>query len=140
MNFTILKTGGTDRERWRTLVEKLPARRRDLHYLPEYAVLYERAFNYEARLAWYGDDEQYVIQPFVVRPLNGLPFIACTDVRERFFDIAGVYGYGGPTWRAASPEDASRLFHEFDRHFTAYCKNEKFASEFCCLHPLIDNH
>ncbi|MEO8441105.1 MAG: peptidoglycan bridge formation glycyltransferase FemA/FemB family protein [Betaproteobacteria bacterium] len=139
MKFTVLETGGADGGRWRALVERLEPRWRDLHYLPEYASIYERAYGYRARLAWFGDDDQYVIQPFAVRPLDGLPFLAAAGVKGRYFDIASIYGYGGPAWRAPSPAAADELFDGFDRDFTEYCRIEKFASEFCCLHPILEN-
>lgn len=140
MEFKVLTTSGADGDCWRGLVNRLDPAMRDLHFLPGYARIYEKCHGFEGRLACYGDGDSYVIQPFMVRTLNSLPFLAAQGAQEPFRDIASPYGYGGPLARAPSPAAAMRLFEKFDRHFTAYCRNRKFASEFCCLHPLLENH
>ena len=140
MEFTVLRASGADGGRWRDLIDRLEPAMRDLHFLPEYIRIYEKSHAAEGRLACYGDGDRYVIQPFMVRRLNGLPFLAEAGVQEPYFDIASAYGYGGPAWRAPSPAAAGQLFAAYDRTFTDYCRSHRFASEFCCLHPLLENH
>jgi hypothetical protein len=136
MEFTVLKAHGADAERWLRLVERLEPLYRDIHFLPQYLRIYEQSQGVSPRLAYYGDGESYVIQPYVVRPLTRLPFIEQAGLQCS--DIASVYGYGGPVWRAHA-DAAESLFASFDCHFREHCKVEQYASEFCCLHPLLAN-
>lgn len=140
MKFAILKSYGTDAVYWSSLINKLKAEDRDIHFLPEYGSIYQKTYGYEPYLAFYGDEERFVIQPFVRRLLNELPFLKEQQVTEPYYDIANPYGYGGPVCRCSSRQEALTLFEEFDRHVSEYCEEELIASEFTSLHPLLRNH
>ena len=76
MTFDILSAEGGDAGRWTKLVGGLAAAHRDIHYLPEYGRIYRNTHGFEPVLAVYSSAEGYVLQPFVKRPLAGLPFLA----------------------------------------------------------------
>src|SRR5688572_28053408 len=124
MEFSVLKSTGADGERWRVLSERLPPRLRDLHFLPEYVRIYEKSQRIAGYLACLNSDDGYVIQPFVVRPLNGLSFLAARNLPDQYYDIASPYGFGGPVASALSPMAEKGLFKEFDRRFTDYCRTQ----------------
>ena len=126
-------------ERWRDAVMALPAERRDIHYLPDYAEIYVKSHGYSPFLALYSGDGGYVLQPFMRRRLDALPFLADAPERETFTDLANAYGYGGPLSNASG--DAARaLGQEFAVDFATWCAEARIASEFCSLHPLLAPH
>jgi len=139
-SFEVLSTKGDNASRWREMVENLPLERRDIHYLPEYSRIYEMTYGYEARLACLSQGDRYIMQPFQVRPLNGLPFLADHPQTGVFYDIANSYGYGGPLASFADDDPAAEhLFRLFVEQFSRYCHEQHFASEFTSLHPLLRN-
>jgi hypothetical protein len=139
MGFEILTADGADAKRWHALVEGLPQARRDIHFLPEYGRVYRLSHGFEPLLALYCDDDGYVIQPLVRRPLDGLPFIAAAADGGGHADIANPYGYGGPL----SNRDglaARRLYARFAADFADWCDKRDLASEFASLHPFLVDH
>lgn len=140
MKFKVLESGGKDYDEWLYLVNELKPEHRDIHFLPEYGRLYKKTYGYEPCLAYYGNEHQYMIQPFIKRQLNDLPFLKEQNITKPYYDIANAYGYGGPVGLFDSTEQASRLYQEFNLKFVDYCKQEQFASEFTSLHPLLKNH
>jgi len=135
--FEVLGEHPGDMARWRSLVERL-AHQRDIHFLPEYGEVYRRTYGHQPLLAVLEDGQHCVVQPFVRRPLEGLPFLRDQGVTQSYCDIASPYGYGGPASSCGSPEEALALFREFDARLLAYCRSEKLAAEFTSLHPFLD--
>ncbi len=86
------------------------------------------------------DDGSLVMQAFVRRPLDDLPFLADEDGPSRFFDIANPYGYGGPLCIATNGREPDDLIDEFEDLFMRDCHARGYASEFSSLHPLLENH
>jgi hypothetical protein len=136
MKFDILRCHGTDRGQWQSLVRRLPPFKRDIHYLPEYGEIYEKTFGFEPCLAFFGDQDKFVIQPFVKRCLNDLPFLRHVGPETHYHDISNPYGYGGPVANTESMDGFDQLIDAFNRQFCSYCRDENFASEFTALSPL----
>ena len=137
MRFEVLTEQAPGPARWRSLIERL-ARQQDIHFLPEYGAIYRKTYGYEPFLAVYGDESRFVVQPFVKRPLNDLPFLRDQEVTHSYYDIASPYGYGGPAYRCESPEEAVELYRSFDACLLEYCRGEKLAAEFTSLHPFLE--
>jgi len=137
MKFKILTI--KDKKDWLYLIEKLLPELQDLHFLPEYGEIYQKTYGFEPFLAFYGDENNYTIQPFVKRRLNDLPFLKDQKIKKEFYDIANPYGYGGPLYQGKSL-NRRKIYQEFDRNLRQYLKKEKIASEFCSLHPFLENH
>jgi hypothetical protein len=129
-----------DASRWTELVNALPSALRDIHFLPEYGLIYREAYGYQPLLAVFQGEQGSVIQPFVQRPLGGLPFLADSTDRDRFTDIANPYGFGGPLSSVTDPAAARELYRRFADEFAAWCDQEGMASEFAVLHPLFADH
>lgn len=140
MEFRVLTAGSEHRKLWSGLVHRLPAERRDLHFLPEYGLIYHDAYGHEPRLACLEDADNFVIQPFVKRSLNQLPFLLDQGITEPYFDIANAYGYGGPLCLDPDATGSPALLARFNDSFSAWCAEQHIASEFCCPHPLLRNH
>lgn len=138
--FEVLGATGADKERWRERVAGLGAGRRDLHVSPDYLRVYELSYGYCAHLAVYGDNDAYILQALVRRPLNGLPFLAEAGITEEFWDVASVYGYGGPVGSTTDHALAVELCRSLQRELAAWYREGRIASEFTCLHPLLGNH
>lgn len=132
MTFKVLPSGDA---KWKGLIEGMPAHLRDLHFLPEYGRIYEDVYGFKAQLAVWYDDEGYIVQPFVLRPVRELEFMKEAD-GENYYDLSHPYGYGGPL---ASTIKACEAFPEFHYQFQNYCDEQGYASEFCSLHPLLIN-
>jgi len=140
MDFRILEATGSDARLWSALVGRLPAQLRDLHFLPEYGIIYQKTFGYLPRLACCRDGSNFIVQPFVLRRLNELPFLVEAGVHDDFFDIANPYGYGGPLCLDPDADSADALLREFAARLSAWCAEHRIAAEFCSCHPLLANH
>ena len=140
MGFEILTAEGADRELWSALIAALPPHLRDIHFLPQYGAIYRDCYGYEPLLAVYRDGDSFVLQPYVRRPLGGLPFLAKAADAARFSDIANPYGFGGPLSNAESMEAGRALYARFASELQAWCERESIASEFTSLHPVLNDH
>ncbi|MBI5132511.1 MAG: GNAT family N-acetyltransferase [Rhodopseudomonas palustris] len=140
MAFEILSAEGRDRERWSALIEALPPHLRDLHFLPEYGMIYRDCFGFEPLLAVYQEGDDFVLQPYVRRPLGQLPFLQGAADSAVFSDLANPYGFGGPLSNAADADSARRLYGSFAASLAEWCDREQIASEFTSLHPVLNEH
>lgn len=137
MAFDVLSAEGEDARRWTALVNKLPAQRRDIHFLPEYGRIYRDSYGFEPLLAVYSDDNGYVIQPLVRRSLADLPFLKGAADAAAYTDIANPYGYGGPLSNVDDPDIGRCLYTSFAETFATWCDQQDLASEFASLHPFM---
>jgi serine/alanine adding enzyme len=137
-NFRILAADGADAMEWSALISRLPVAHRDIHFLPEYGRVYAVTHGVEPRLAVFESDYGFVVQPFIVRSLDELPFLKEAGATG-FVDISNAYGHGGPLYACGGHAAAESLIAAFEREFVAYCESQSFASEFCSLHPLLGN-
>jgi hypothetical protein len=136
MPFEILSCDA-DEARWRDLVVGLDRNLRDLHFLPEYARIYQRTYGYVSVLAVHSDANGYVLQPFIKRSLDGLPFMNGGHGRRSYWDIANPYGFGGPLYKSFGPSDGKRAYRVFADALQRWCTTERVASEFASLHPFL---
>lgn len=139
MRFRVLRAEGAERDEWRSLVLSLPPELRDIHFLPGYGQIYRSTYGHVPYLAVLDHHDAIVLQPFVVRSINELPFLRESDVPS-YFDIANAYGFGGPLYVSGASAGQVDLVDEFERNFVDYCRGHGFASEFTILHPLLLNH
>ncbi len=137
MAFRSLHADGDDAVRWTALIDRLPAERRDIHFLPAYGSIYRDTHGYRPFLALYEEGDTFVLQPFVRRRLSTLPFLTDRPDGEAFTDVANPYGFGGPLSNAVNLDDANQLYRRFDDAFSTWCAEERIASEFTSLHPLM---
>ncbi len=131
MSFDVLTT---DNPRWGLLIERLPQRLRDLHFTQGYGRIYEDVYGFKARLAVLENENGFIIQPFVEKPLRDLTFMKGKD--EAYCDISNPYGYGGPL---ANCESIKSDFAVFYNAFHDWCVENDIPAEFCSLHPLISD-
>jgi hypothetical protein len=137
MDFEILSAQGRHAARWTALIQDLPPAHHDVHYLPEYGRIYGDTYGFAPSLAVYEAEAGYVLQPFVLRPLKVLPFLADAPDAASFADIANPYGYGGPLCNAPDAQSRRHLYTAFAKAFASWCDEKKIASEFASLHPFM---
>lgn len=129
-----------DEDVWDQLVARLSPNIQDIHLIREYGLVYYHTYQYIPFLVFWGDDDNYIIQSFVKRSLNKLPFMSDFNIEEPFFDISNPYGFGGPFLYGKAEKSNIDMFAEFTRHFSEYCYKEKIATEFTSLHPMKYKH
>lgn len=105
-----------DAAAWRSLIERLPADMRDLHYLPGYVDVYARKRGGKALCAVHEDASGFALYPYV----------------ELGSHIACAYGYGGPLASDGYADCAA-----FAIDFADMMRRNGIRSEFCRLHPLL---
>ncbi len=125
MKFDVL-TPIKDRARWQRCVDMLPAKRRDIHFMPEYAAA-QAMLGVEPRLAVLESDGGIIVQPFVMRPIETAPGI---------FDSASPYGYGGPVANVSDDTFRNQFFVEL----SAWRSANNVVDDYCVLHPFIESH
>lgn len=130
MTLSILSSDDT---RWAKTIDAFPAARKDIHFLSSYGKIYEEVYGFKAHLAVWEEKGAFIIQPFVLRKLNDLPFLKDTDA-QAYYDFSHPYGYGGPL---ASNDPIIHSYPEFYAAFHDYCVQQGYATEFCSLHPLL---
>src|SRR5688572_19293317 len=113
LRFEVLIDDDPGRAQWRSLIDRLPPAARDIHFLPEYGAVYRFTYGHQPFLAVLRDGPRCVVQPFVKRPLNDLPFLREQGISEPYYDIASPYGYGGPVLCGDSALDGEALLAEF---------------------------
>lgn len=140
MNFEILELNQNNKGKWTNLINDLNIEDRDVHYLPDYCEIYENTYNYKPFLVFYGDRNNYVVQQYIKRGLNALPFLREQNIKEEFFDVTNPYGFSGPVFKCKNFNKKVELFKEFSKALCNYFMENKIASEFVSLHPLINNY
>lgn len=140
MEFRVLTTKGSDLIEWESLLTRLPASLRDIHFIPAYGRIYHASYGQDPFLAVCHVGQSFVCQPFVKRRLNDLPFLANCQESCDFYDIANPYGYGGPIVCAAAGADVPSLVAAYEEELTSFALHSGYASEFSSFHPLLRNH
>ena len=135
--FAVLKS--QNKEKWNELVEN--ADTKDVYYTQEYCSIYEQDYDLdeinnnfcgEANLFFYGNDEEYIIMPFIKRKISRLPFFS---YKEEIYDIISPYGYTGPIGKNLNKGLIVSFLEESDK----YCKKNNIVAEFVRFNPLLKN-
>lgn len=131
---------------WNNLLKRLDCVQQDPHYLLEYLQIYERLpegeskthFGGEGLLFIYGDDDNFIVYPFFKRHVP-TPAQHSSGI-VGLYDIASPYGYGGPVAHIKDMGITDKLWKAFFAEFDQFCKERRIVSEFCRLHPFLENN
>lgn len=142
----LLSTKGAEKKAWKERIAALSPR--DVFYTPEYLMVFEGCpagetrtnFGGEACLFVYGDEDDFIVNPFFKRDLQDLPFYASAQAQKPFYDIASPYGYAGPAARVTHRNLESALWKGFLDEFHKFCRENNIVSEFVRLNPFLRNH
>ena len=130
MKFEILRASDkVESQMWDSIIEALPVQRRDIHFTSAYGRVQER-LGCESLLAYYSQDDWFICQPFIKRPIPSNP---------TRFDLCSPYGYGGPVSNSVSFMD-SVTDNGFAGALCGWCVGNRIVTEFCNLHPLLLQH
>lgn len=136
MEFSVLRAALADqRDQWTSIWESLPAERRDVYFLPGYALASEADGRGEALCGVARENGAVWLHPFLkcpITPLDG------PSEEPGLYDIQTAYGYGGPVVNEAG-ENADFLGNVW-RRFSDWCADAGVVGEFCRFHPLLENH
>lgn len=148
--FEILHNTGSDIIRWNTLLE--PISNKDIYFTPDYMKLFENKsevsqdFGGEPLLAFYGNDNEYILYPFFKRPINDLIFYKSMSLNYGLiYDIISPWYFSGILFytsniKTANPVLINNILHDFFINFHEYCIKQNIISEFMRFHPFINNH
>jgi lipid II:glycine glycyltransferase (peptidoglycan interpeptide bridge formation enzyme) len=117
----------TDEKAWKKLVDK--SAHRDIHSLPGYVGLLAVHLGGEPVLFYWGDDDNYIIWPYIKRKINSRS--------QNYFDLVSSWYYGGPLINGELDID---IIKQYFKEFTNYCQSNNIITEFSRFHPDIDNH
>ena len=130
-----------DFDKWQESFSSLPAPLRDLHYSAEFFKIYDSSFGHHGRLFICENQDIKVFYPFIEKEIH-LRGISLPSELNGFKDIESVYGYGGPLFLkkdSSIPEDSfNKSTHEAMKKFETFCKENKYVSEFCIIHPFLN--
>lgn len=147
--FEILQNIGSDRIRWNDLLGRI--QNKDIYFMPEYMKLFENAptevsrnFGGEAILAYYGNDDLFIVYPFFKRPVHELNFYETMPLNYgSIYDIISPWYYSGilihSTNEQANMASCECLVNYFLKEFHEYCTEQNIIAEFMRLHPFIKN-
>lgn len=123
-----------DRATWNDLARRVVPD--EAAYTADYVAAFERQGDGLARCAHFETSDGEIIYPFLMRPLDSLPFV--TDALAGVFDIATPYCYGGPYGRFARGAEPVAMAR-FRDAFTGYARDQRIVSEFIRFHPMLQN-
>lgn len=121
-----------DSDIWNDKLHKLPISQQDVYYTPEYYSLYQNYGDGTAYCFVYTDENDILLYPFLMNSINELGY----QLKERYYDIQGAYGYNG----VISSSNSSSFISDFHESFDKWCSENNIVAEFTRFNPLIDNY
>ena len=125
-SFDILGSTGSDRERWIEALNSMPTECQDMHFHPDYMQIYASTYGSKIALILMEDSGTLIMQPFVIREISD----------SGYYDMASVYGYGGPLSTNVPSKEQVR---DFNNAIMSWAKESQIISEYCILHPFLDD-
>jgi len=111
----------------------------DIYFFPQYVKIYELNGEGEGYcFVYYKSKNSYVLLPFIKRDINELDIFK--DLKETFYDIISPYGYGGPFIVNNGKINDERFKDGFLEEFNKFCIGSSIITEFCRLHPILENY
>lgn len=143
----ILSNKGSDLIRWNNLLEHVKAK--DVYFTPAYMGLFEKMpyavstnFGGEPFLAFYGNEDEFILYPFFKRSLFELDFChSLVSEYDEIYDIISPWFFSGILFSNSCDDISSKdILTSFFDYFHKYCLQQNIVSEFMRLHPFIKNH
>lgn len=147
--FEILNSRESDLVRWNELLKNVAAK--DIYFSPEYMELFgntldaeSKNFGGEPQLAFFGDEEYFILYPFFKREICRLDFYKELPLNYgQLYDIVSPWYFSGMLYHTRSHKSDDRLLadltNRFLLKFNDYCRSNNIVSEFMRLHPFINN-
>lgn len=148
--FEILNNRGLDLIRWNNLLENVQYN--DIYFTSEYMELFENTsdnisknFGGEPILAFFGNDNDYILYPFFRRAIHQLDFYKSLALNHgELYDIISPWYFSGILYQTSNSKKLNPTFYndiikQFMAEFNKYCINQNIISEFMRLHPFIND-
>ncbi|MGA2121583.1 MAG: GNAT family N-acetyltransferase [Methanoregula sp.] len=145
-NLSVLTATGRDADRWTDLLHTIEG---DIYFYPQYLSLFDGTnpsisgrFGQDPRLICYGDEDNYIVHPILLKSLNSFPWF--DSGREdgdagNYSDAVSPWYYGGPLLHMSDETKKESLVKGFFAAMNEYCREHAIVSEFTRLHPLLKN-
>lgn len=118
-------------EKWDNIV--LSFKRYDVYYLSGYVKAFQQYGDGEATLVYFHNESTKAINAVMMRDVANLPCFAEKLEKQRYYDIATPYGYGG---FLIEGEDIEAL----EKEYTEFAVDHGIVSEFVRFHPVLENY
>lgn len=118
-------------KKWDTIVRSF--KRYDVYYLSGYVKAFEQYGDGEATLIYYTDESTRAINVVMMRDISDIPCFCGQLEKNKFYDIATPYGYGG---FLVEGDDVSAL----EKEYTEFVVNHGIVAEFVRFHPILKNY
>jgi len=136
---------------WNDLVRNCS--KADTYFLEQYCSIYEESYGEEIDemfqgiplLFFYGNHDEYIIEPFIKRNINVLAFLRGKKEFQQVFDLTSPYGYCGPIISVNGGmvgQDlniSETLVKGYLQKTEEFCKKENILCAFIRFHPLLKN-
>jgi hypothetical protein len=106
--------------------------KKDIFISTDYLKLFSNYLNHEAFYVFYGNEENYILIPYLKRPIEKL--------NNQYYDLVSPWYYGGPIYFSKDKNNLNSLFKKFILVFNEYCLTHNIITEFQRFHPLLENH
>lgn len=117
---------------------------KDIYFTYDYMQPFKKNGDGEPILFYFESYLGKVAYPFMYRDIAECAHLKEKILKETFFDISGVYGYGGPLVEVNPLYEFSDVIeilkNDFQESFSAYCKLKGIVSQFDRFHPLLNTH
>ncbi len=122
----------TKKEKWQSLLDRLPVEQRDIYFSPAYYQLCQLNGDGQAKCFVFDNNGELALYPFLV---NSIQNLGLAELDTEYYDIQGVYGYNG----VISSNRHKDFIREFYKTFNEYCRKSNIIAEFIRFHPLMQN-
>lgn len=117
---------------------------KDIYFTYDYMQPFRKNGDGEPILFYFESYLGKAAYPFMYRDIAESAHLKGKIPNRTYFDISGVYGYGGPLVEVNPLYDFSSVIeilkHDFQEIFSAYCKEKGIVSQFDRFHPLLNTH
>lgn len=121
----------SESEKWDAIVKSFA--RYDVYYLSGYVKAFEDYGDGQAALIYYTNGSSKAINVVMIKDIADDPRFITRIEKDKYFDIATPYGYGG---FLIEGDDCDTL----DREYMEFAKDNGFVSEFVRFHTMLGNH
>ncbi len=120
-----------DSERWDEIVKSFV--HYDVYYLSGYVKAFESNGDGEAMLIYYTNNSTKAINVVMKKDIADHPFFASKIERNKYFDIATPYGYGGFLIEGEE-------YDTLEKEYCDFAASHGIVSEFVRFHTMLENH
>lgn len=121
----------SDALRWKAFLERIPADKSDVYFMPEYYSLYDKYGDGKAYCFVFEKDGNIALYPFLRNSITPLGY----QLDREYYDIQGAYGYNGLVASTTNKTFLDAFWEAFD----AWCIEHDIVAEFMRFHPLLNN-